>query len=130
VIRYEGFFQAAAISLATKLLDFIRQDGVIQILKKLLFWNYPRNTWQWDALCVVILIFIFLTPKSWFGTGEPHPAISTLLMSTELIENEADQGQIQNRVRTMTGKSEAQVVGVRKRVGQDGRILGYEVDIR
>ena len=111
----------------------IGRDVVIQTLKKLLFWNYPRNTWQWDALCVVILIFIFLTPKGWFGTGEPHPGDrhpTTLLVSAELIENEEDQGQIQNRVRTMTGRSDAQVVGVRKRFGQDGRILGYEVDIR
>ena len=110
---------------------------MIQTLKKLLFWNYPRNTWQWDALCVVILIFIFLTPKSWFGTGELHPGdkhptpvISTLLVGAELIENEEDQGQVQNCVRTLTGNSDAQVVGVRKRFGQDGRILGYEVDIR
>jgi len=111
--------------------------NVMGFLKKLLFWNYARNTWQWDALCVVILIFIFLTPKSWFGTGEPHPrdehptpALSTLLVGGELIENEQDRNQIQSRVRAMTGRSDAEVVRVRKRVGQDGRIVGYEVDIR
>jgi len=110
---------------------------VIDVLKKMLFWNYPRNTWQWDVLCVLILIFIFLTPKSWFGTGEPHPTekhqtptISTLLVSAEVVENEGDKAQLQNRVRAMTGRSDAQVIEVRKRIGQDGRILGYEVDIR
>ena len=103
----------------------------------MLFWNYPRNTWQWDVLCVLILIFIFLTPKSWFGTGETHPTekhqtptISTLLVSAEVVENEGDKAQLQNRVRAMTGRSDAQVIEVRKRIGQDGRILGYEVDIR
>lgn len=109
----------------------------MHVLKKILFWNYPRNTWQWDALCVVILIFIFLTPKSWFETGErvnlqghQKPNISTLLLGAELIENERDTGRIQDRVRTMTGRSDAQILEVRKRVGQDGATLGYEVDIR
>jgi len=110
---------------------------VIDVLKKMLFWNYPRNTWQWDVLCVLILIFIFLTPKGWFGTGEPHPSekhqtptVSTLLVSAEPVGNEEDKAHLENRVRAMTGRSDTQVIQVRKRIGQDGRILGYEVDIR
>jgi len=43
---------------------------LFSVLEKLFFWNYARNTWQWDGLCLVILIFIFLTPKSWFENGE------------------------------------------------------------
>jgi hypothetical protein len=110
---------------------------VLGLLKKLFFWNYARSSWQWDALCVVILIFIFLTPKSWFGSGERHPSeghqirtISTLLLSAEVVENEQDKAQLQDRIRVMTGRSDAQVLEVRKRIGQDGRTLGYEVDIR
>jgi len=110
---------------------------VRDLLKKLFFWNYARNTWQWDALCVLILIFIFLTPKSWFEGGERQtlgrhhrPTASTLLIGAEVIENEADRAHLQERVRTLTGRSDAQVLEVRKRVSQDGRILGYEVDIR
>ena len=38
--------------------------------KKIVFWNYPRTSWQWDVLCVLILVFIFLTPKSWFQNSE------------------------------------------------------------
>lgn len=110
---------------------------MLDIFKKIFFWNYARNTWQWDALCVVILIFIFLTPKSWFENGERHsgqghqrPAISTLIVSSEVIENEKDTARLQERVRAITGRADAQVVEVRKRIGQDGSILGYEVDIR
>ena len=86
---------------------------------------------------MVILIFIFLTPKSWFETSErvnlqrhQKPNISTLLFGPEVIENERDTARIQDRVRVMTGRSDAQVVEVRKRVGQNGATLGYEVDIR
>jgi hypothetical protein len=110
---------------------------LFDVLKKLFFWNYARNTWQWDALCVLILIFIFLTPKSWFVNGErrvieghQRPTISTLLVSAEVIENEKDTAKLQEQVKAVTGRTDVQVVAVRKRVGNDGRILVYEVDIR
>jgi hypothetical protein len=110
---------------------------LFDVLKKLFFWNYARNTWQWDAICVLILIFIFLTPKSWFTNserrgveGHQRPTISTLLVSAEVVENEKDTAKLQEQVRTVTGRSDAQVVAVRKQVGNDGRVLGYEVDIR
>jgi uncharacterized coiled-coil protein SlyX len=118
-----------------------RQAGVasslFDVLKKLFFWNYARNTWQWDALCVLILIFIFWTPKSWFtnselrvSEGHQTPTISTLRVSAEIIENEKDTAKLQERLRALTGRLDAEVVAVRKQVGTDGRILGYEVDIR
>lgn len=39
------------------------------ILKNVINWNYERASWQWDLLCVLILCFIFLTPKEWFNTS-------------------------------------------------------------
>lgn len=35
-------------------------------LSNVIFWNYQRGTWQYDVLCLVILAFIFLTPKTLF----------------------------------------------------------------
>jgi hypothetical protein len=110
---------------------------LLEPLKKIFFWNYARNTWQWDALCVLILIFIFLTPKSWFLNGERQvldqhqtPTLSRLFVGAEVIENEEDMAQWEERVRAITGRSQVKVIAVRKQVGQDGRVLGYEVDIR
>ncbi len=31
-----------------------------------IFWAYERGTWQYDLIVVVILAFIFLTPRAWF----------------------------------------------------------------
>jgi hypothetical protein len=111
--------------------------GLLTTLKKIFFWNYARNTWQWDVLCVVCLIFIFLTPKSWFSNGERPPlkthqsaVTSTLVLSPEVVVDETDKGQIEQRVRTLTGRSNAEVVAVRKVVGPDGRIVSFEVDIK
>lgn len=88
-------------------------------------------------LCVVILIFIFLTPKSWFENSErrgylahQNPAASTVLISPELIENTQDKGHIEQVVRTFMGRNDVQVLNIRKVVDKDGRTRGYEVDIR
>jgi hypothetical protein len=39
---------------------------VLNVLKRIVFWSYGRTTWQYDVLCLLILAFVFLTPKSWF----------------------------------------------------------------
>jgi hypothetical protein len=36
-------------------------------MKNIINWNYERASWQWDLLCLLILMFIFLTPKEWFN---------------------------------------------------------------
>jgi hypothetical protein len=112
-------------------------EALLNVLRKLFFWNYARNTWQWDVLCVVILIFIFLTPKSWFENSErrgylahQNPTASTVLISSELIENAEDKGKVEQVVRSFTGRNDVQVVNVRKVLDKDGKTRGYEVDIR
>ena len=111
--------------------------GLTATLKKIFFWNYARNTWQWDLLCVVILIFIFLTPKSWFdGSERPRNALhqrpnaQTVVLSPEVVSNEADKGQIEQRVKALTGRSKVEVLAVRKVVDSEGRTRSFEVDIR
>jgi hypothetical protein len=111
--------------------------GLTTTLKKIFFWNYPRNTWQWDLLCVVCLIFIFLTPKSWFGSGElpmdnghQSPIATRVVLGPEVIVNEEDKGQVEQRVKELTGRKQVEVLAVRKVVGDDGKIRSFEVDIR
>ncbi|CAN5431336.1 hypothetical protein BH10ACI3_BH10ACI3_05360 [soil metagenome] len=40
---------------------------MINIIKGIINWKYERASWQWDVLCIVIMGFIFLTPKEWFN---------------------------------------------------------------
>jgi hypothetical protein len=121
--------------LPTCKLDDVR--GLISTLKKIFFWNYARNTWQWDLLCVVILIFIFLTPKGWFASSErarnavhQSPDVQTVLLSAEVVANEKDRGQIEQQIKSLTGRSKVEILDVRKVVGSDGRTRSFEVDIR
>jgi hypothetical protein len=111
--------------------------GLLTTLKKIFFWNYARNTWQWDLLCVVILIFIFLTPKGWLDNGErprvashQNPVATTVVLGPEIIVNEGDKGQIEQQIRTVSGRSSAEVVAVRRITDQGGKTIRYEVDIR
>jgi len=111
--------------------------GLLTTLKKIFFWNYARNTWQWDLLCVVILIFIFLTPKSWFSSGERAQGIvhqsrvvTTLVLSPEVVGNEEDRSKIEQRVKALTGRTDVEVLAVRKIPDAEGRTRSFEVDIR
>jgi hypothetical protein len=86
---------------------------------------------------VVILIFIFLTPKSWFASGErpqnkqhQSPVTTTVVLTPEVVGKEGDRGQIEEHVKALTGRSEVEVVEVRKIYHPDGRIRSFAVDIR
>ena len=86
---------------------------------------------------MVILIFIFLTPKSWFDNGErpgamahQSPVITKVVLPPEVVENEADRAKIEQQVRAFTGRSSFKVIGVRRVVRDDGSTVGFEVDIQ
>jgi len=53
-----------------------------------------------------------------------------VLIGPELIGNTQDKVKVEQVVRAFTGRSDAQVVDIRKVVDKDGNTLGYEVDIR
>jgi hypothetical protein len=36
-------------------------------IKNVLLWSYDRGTWQYDALCLLIVLTVFLVPSSFFG---------------------------------------------------------------
>ena len=39
-------------------------------MKRLILWDFERGTWQYDIFCLLIVAFIFLTPKAWFEKAE------------------------------------------------------------
>jgi hypothetical protein len=48
------------------------------VLKRLIFWEFPRTTWQYDVVVGLILAFIFLTPRSVFNDQPRAPGVVRL----------------------------------------------------
>ena len=61
--------------------------GLGQILSRTFFWAYERGTWQYDVAVVLILIFVLLTPRSWFhdqpASGAPAAPGQVLLVAQD-----------------------------------------------
>lgn len=101
--------------------------------KRVFFWTYPRTSWQWDVLCVLILVFIFLTPKSWFENTSfqrSHAAQATIIMSADVSGAQLDRGQVERQARQLSGRANGQVTAIRERRDGAGKLIAYEVDIR
>lgn len=111
---------------------------LLRTLKSLLFWSYGRSTWQYDVLCALILAFIFLTPQSWFKTGElkdteahpTPPAHTYLLVEPNTQAGQVDKEELERRVRIEKGRADVTVTGWRRLFDEQGRVVAYEVDIR
>ena len=85
---------------------------------------------------MVILIFIFLTPKSWFSSGERaqgtmhQSRVATVLVDPKLVGYEEDKGRIEQHVKALTGRTEVEILAVRRILDSEGRTRSFEVDIR
>lgn len=55
------------------------------MLKNIIQWNYERGTWPYDIFCLLIVAFIFLTPKAWFEKRE----IDTTRTPSAAVKQEA-----------------------------------------
>ena len=86
-------------------------------MKRLIFWDFARASWQYDVAVGIILIFIFLTPREWFH-DQPKASSLVLLSSqrggdqvfiaTDLLEfvPEASRpAKAEALIRQRTGKS-------------------------
>ena len=105
---------------------------VSNTFRKIVFWNYPRTSWQWDVLCVLCLVFIFLTPKSWFANASypPQAALTIVVLEAEVVGPQPVKAEIERRAKEVVQRPNAQVVGIREQKDSSGKIKRYEVDIR
>ena len=71
----------------------------MRTLRRLLFWDFPRTSWQWDIIVTLILAFIFLTPRDVFrdqpraASIQMLPAQQGYLIEPKLLANVAEADQ-------------------------------------
>lgn len=123
------------------------------MFKNFILWRYGRTTWQYDVVCVLILAFIFLTPRSWFDerksrvNSEPRTAsahrnrdvsIVVLPIDNSRIDDnsnrELNAAEIEERLKSLaaeslSGRAEVKVKNVRPQRDEHHRITAYEIDI-
>ena len=108
------------------------------VLKKVTLWSYGRTTWQYDVLCVLILCFVFLTPKSWFqqselGAGGTHQSVvfaaDHVLVGPDDLGPNPGPADLERGVRKVTGRTGLKVKGWRPLKDERGRVAAYEVDV-
>jgi len=111
------------------------------------FWTYERGTWQYDVMVILILAFIFLTPRDWFhdrpsaaSASTPSDVVLLLNDKTEkiyrlqaaLIDAKTDpsleQG-VRRILRRFTGKT-VEITRIEPAVDSSGQVVSYEVWVR
>ncbi len=41
-------------------------------IANVLLWSYERGSWQYDIMCILIVAFILLMPRTWFQGNLKH----------------------------------------------------------
>lgn len=96
------------------------------LIKKIILWNYERASWQWDLLCFLIILFIFLTPKPWFEKPEATRVSRVIVKAKDFS---SDKNELDRRVKELSGDPNAEILQWREVKSADGETV-YEIDIR
>jgi hypothetical protein len=52
--------------------------GFGNAVKRFIWWDFARASWQYDVMVAIILAFIFLTPREWFRDQARIPNASSV----------------------------------------------------
>lgn len=101
---------------------------MLDSIKKFILWNHERGSWQYDLFCLLIILFIFVTPKSWFEKREKL-ATQTARLIVKAEDFSLETNRLQKRVRELSENENAEVLDWREKKNVDGDTF-YEIDIR
>jgi hypothetical protein len=110
------------------------------MLKRLLMWDFPRASWQYDVIVGLILAFIFLTPRGLFQDQPriPHASAITMLPSDNgsmpfyvdpqllagIPENQR-VARLSDALQRRTGNRRLHVIRVEPILNSEGELQGY-----
>ena len=112
------------------------------MLKRFIFWDFPRASWQYDVMVGIILLFVFLTPRGWFRDQPRSPMVSSVAVlpaehssSLYWVEPELLNGlskdqqaeKLPQLLQKMTHQKKLTVTRVEPVQDSDGATKGYMV---
>lgn len=69
--------------------------SVLVGIKNVLLWSYARGTWQYDLLCLAIVLAVFLVPSRYFGDRDrTKPANEAELHASKAVETYIEAGAL------------------------------------
>jgi hypothetical protein len=109
-------------------------------LRRFVLWEYTRGSWQYDVMVILILAFIFLTPRAWFR-DHPRPANIVMIeghtgsdvwIAPELLADVPPEQRLQKATRLVQDKfgRETVVIQVQPILDAEGETSGYMVQVR
>jgi hypothetical protein len=120
----QGFF----VSILDILFKLIFAKQMIETIKKFVLWSYSRETTVYVLFCLLIVAFIFLTPKQWFEKRE-QVATQTSRLIVQTSDFLLDKAALEKRVKELSGRPDAEIVAWREKKTAAGETF-YEIDIR
>jgi hypothetical protein len=101
---------------------------MLDSIKKFILWNYERGTWQYDVFCLLIIAFIFLTPKSWFEKREKL-ATQTAQVVVKADDFTPGKTQFERRIKKLNEFENARSFEWQARNNSYGKTF-YEINLR
>lgn len=121
-----------------------------------ILWSYERGSWPYDVMVVVIVMFVLITPRSWFRdqpqndfvnsagivllTQDPLTHIETYRLDRVLFGKAVvskSNAALEEKTHQILADSVADLKGQRFQVrsiepvrGDDGSLLYYEVEVK
>ncbi|MGI8639705.1 MAG: hypothetical protein ACR2MG_07100 [Pyrinomonadaceae bacterium] len=101
---------------------------MLESFKKFILWQYDRESTPYLVFCLLIVAFIFLTPKSWFEKREKL-ATQTARLIVKAKDFSPDKSVLERRVKDLSGNPNAEILDLHEKTNADGETI-YEIDIR
>lgn len=106
-------------------------------MKRWIFWEFSRTSWQYEVIVVLILVFIFVTPREFFKDQpvagnlvrlQAHaPGTGVFWVEPGLLEGLPEPERlkkIEGILKARYGRSEA-VVGLQPMFDRENMLKGY-----
>ena len=97
-------------------------------LKRIILWDYKRGSWQYDVLCILIIAFIFLSPRSLLERKE-KVATQPSSVAVKTRDVLPERNVLEQKVREISGNPAAELLDWRETVDSSGEHI-YEIDFR